>query len=70
MNLRVKLVPWGASYGLRVKKKDVDRLGLVPGKEFDIIVPDFTEPKDLSDWPVFDLGGDLSLHHDDGFEEL
>lgn len=70
MNLRVKLVPWGASYGLRVKKKDVERLGLSPGEEFDIVVPDFSEPKDLSDWPVMDLGGTLSTDHDDGFEEL
>lgn len=70
MDLQVKLVPWGASYGLRVRKKDVERLGLQPGSTFTIRIPDFSQPKDLSGLPAFPMGGDLSTDHDVGFPEL
>ncbi len=70
MEFEAKLVPWGASYGLRIRKKDVERLGLTPGQTLRIRVPDFSQPKDLSAWPTMMLGGDLSARHDDGFSEL
>lgn len=69
MELEAKLVPWGASYGLRIRKKDVERLGLQQGQTLRIRIPDFTQPKDLSRLPTFDLGG-ISTDHDGGFPEL
>ena len=66
----VKLLPWGNSYGLRVRKADAERLGLKPGETFACVVPDFTRRKDLSHWPRLDLGPDASARHDEGFDEL
>jgi len=69
MRVEAKLLRWGNSYGLRLRKAQVERLGLRLGFPVTIDVPDWTEPHDLSDFPTFDLGGDLSTNHDMGWDE-
>lgn len=66
-SLEAKLVPWGASFGLRIRKRDVERLGLQPGQTLKINLADFTQPKDLTGLPAWSMG---DLDHDAGFEEL
>lgn len=61
-----KLLRWGNSYGVRLSKADVERLGLKEGQEVAFEVAASPNEKiDLSDMPSFHLGGDLSVRHDE-----
>lgn len=68
--LTARLIPWGNSYGLRIRKADVQRLGLQAGQDLTCIIADFTQPKDLRHWPKFDFGPNGPLDHDTGFDAL
>lgn len=68
--MEARLLPWGNSFGLRIRKQDVERLGLQPGQSLQVVLPDFRHGIDLSHWPTFDLGGDAVTGHDEGFDEL
>jgi hypothetical protein len=63
--LVVKVLKWGNSMGLRVSRKDASAAGLREGDE---IVIEFAPPRkkvDLSHLHSFDMGGDLSIRHDE-----
>lgn len=61
-----KVLRWGNSFGLRISKAEAERMGLVEGQE--VVVEVKVKPGqriDLSHLHAFDLGGDLSVHHDE-----
>lgn len=64
MTIDVKVLRWGNSFGLRLRKEDVRALGLVPGTTLRIAFDHLGAAHDLRGLAAFDLGGDLSLRHD------
>lgn len=60
-----KILEWGNSYGIRIKKADLEREGLEPGEEVAVRIERRAEPIDLSDLPTFSGGqSDVSDRHD------
>lgn len=70
MHVEGKLLRWGNSYGIRLRKADVDKLGIRPG---DRIAADLQPPpgKTVDDLPVWHLGGvdDLDAAAGAGFAQ-
>jgi antitoxin component of MazEF toxin-antitoxin module len=69
-----KILAWGNSYGIRIKKGDLEREGLQPGEQVVVRIERRGERIDLSDLPVFAGGrSDVSARHDEylarGLEE-
>ena len=60
-----KIVPWGNGYGIRLSKTDLERLGLQPRDEAEVLVRGERTGVDLSKFHFLRLGGDASIHHDD-----
>lgn len=61
-----KILRWGNSFGIRLSKQEAQREGLAPGQEVDVeIRPRPVRKIDLSHLRKFDLGGDLSVRHDE-----
>ena len=70
--LRAKLLKWGNSYGVRISKSDVDRLGVRVGDELDVEVLPKRTRVDLSFLRTFRDGGAGADHDrilDDAAEE-
>lgn len=63
--LVVKVLKWGNSMGLRVSSKDAKEAGLREGDEIVISFAEPRKPVDLSHLHAFDMGGDLSVRHDE-----
>lgn len=64
--LRVRILKWGNSYGFRIRKADLKRLGLLPGSEAVVRLERRRGPVDLSGLPTFKGGmPDDSLRHDE-----
>lgn len=64
--LRVRILKWGNSYGFRIRKAELKRLGLIPGSEAVVRLERRRGPVDLSGLPVFKGGmPDDSLRHDE-----
>ena len=57
---------WGNSYGIRLQKEDLTRLGLREGAEVDLEMRPHKQGRvDLSDLPTFsDPDPLMSIHHD------
>lgn len=68
--LEAKILRWGSSVGVRIRKADAERLGLRPGQVLRFTVPEHDQPRDLSHWPKLALGAGAVAAHDEGFEEL
>lgn len=47
VTLQARLLRWGNSLGVRISKKDADRLGLVPGSDVVIHIDEPAAPIDL-----------------------
>lgn len=60
--LRAKLLRWGNSYGVRISKADVERLGVHPGDELDVEVLPKRGKVDLSFLGTFRDGGAGAEH--------
>jgi len=61
-----RLLRWGNSYGVRLSKGDVEELGLKEGSDVAFDVKNVPGKKiDLTGIPSADLGGDLSVRHDE-----
>lgn len=68
MHIEGKLLKWGNSYGIRVRKADVDRLGVTPGSTLAVDI----HPKGqgtVDDLPTWRLGAtdDLDATAGTGF---
>jgi hypothetical protein len=64
--IRARILKWGNSYGLRVRKADVKKLGLLPESEAVVRLEKQQGRVDLSGLPTFSGGlPDDSLRHDD-----
>lgn len=66
IELRGKLLRWGNSFGLRLSRRDVERLHLRPGAEVHVTIPLPDASPDV-DLPSFHLGADAADRHDDLF---
>lgn len=61
-----KILRWGNSYGLRIRKEDVERAGLQPGQEIVARIKHGGDKIDVSDAPFFRSGyTDTSVRHDE-----
>lgn len=60
-----RILAWGNGYGIRLTKADLERLGLRPHDEAEVVVRGEPKGIDLSTLPVFHLGGDASIRHDE-----
>ena len=56
VEVRGKVRKWGNSYALRLRKQDVDRLGLKEGQEIRALLAGLPEKIDLSGLPTFTGG--------------
>ena len=64
--IRTRVLKWGNSYGLRVRKADVKKLGLLPESEAVVRLETQRGRVDLSRLPTFRGGSpDDSLRHDE-----
>ncbi|MFQ6129061.1 MAG: hypothetical protein ACE5QW_09190 [Thermoplasmata archaeon] len=64
--IKVRVLRWGNSYGFRIQKADLKRLGLLPGSEALVRLERRSGPVDLSGLPTFKGGmPDDSLRHDE-----
>ena len=64
--IKARILKWGNSYGLRIQKADLKRLGLRPGEEALVRLERRSGTVDLSRLPRFKGGGpDDSLRHDE-----
>jgi len=64
--IRGRVLKWGNSYGFRIQKADLERLGLRPGEEALVRLERRTGTVDLSGLPTFKGGmPDDSLRHDE-----
>ncbi len=53
MHISSKILRWGNSYAIRLRKEDAERAGLRPGMEIDVTITPPNEPYDVSDVPTF-----------------
>lgn len=61
-----KILEWGNSYGIRLKKADVEEEGLRPGEEITVRIVGKEAAVDLSDLPILSGGrSDVSTRHDE-----
>ncbi len=64
--IRARILKWGNSYGLRVRKADVKKLGLLPESEAVVRLEKQRGRVDLSGLPTFNGAlPDDSLRHDE-----
>ncbi|OGS50926.1 MAG: hypothetical protein A3K65_03660 [Euryarchaeota archaeon RBG_16_68_12] len=64
--VKARLLKWGNSYGIRLKKADLKKAGLAPGSEAVVRLSKRKGRVDLSALPTFSGGGpDDSLRHDE-----
>lgn len=60
-----KILEWGNSYGIRIKKRDLEEQGLQPGENITVRIEHASDRIDLSDLPTFTGGrSDVSDRHD------
>lgn len=65
-----RVLEWGNSYGIRVRKSDLERLGLSAGAEVVIRIESRSDRVDLSSLPRFNSGTrDTSERHDEVLAE-
>lgn len=63
--LEGKILAWGNSYGIRIRKADLERSGLGPGDTVAVRIEGAGDRVDLSDLPTFAGGrSDVSRRHD------
>lgn len=63
--LEGKILEWGNSYGIRIRKADLERSGLGPGDTVSVRIEGAEDRVDLSDLPTFAGGrSDVSRRHD------
>jgi antitoxin component of MazEF toxin-antitoxin module len=67
--VKARLLKWGNSFGLRLSRRDVERLGLEPDKEIEVHVETSPRQTRVEDLPTFDLGRDAADRHDELFAE-
>ncbi|HEX2066768.1 MAG TPA: hypothetical protein VHI93_08150 [Candidatus Thermoplasmatota archaeon] len=60
-----RIVHWGNGFGIRLTKGDLERLGLRPRDEAEVLIRGQPKGVDLGNLPTLHLGGDASLRHDD-----
>jgi hypothetical protein len=64
--VRGRILKWGNSYGIRLRRADLKKAGLTPGAEAIVRLPRRRERVDLSGLPTFEGGQpDDSLRHDE-----
>jgi hypothetical protein len=64
--IKARILKWGNSYGFRIHKADMKRLGLRPGEEVLVRLERRSRTVDLSGLPTFKGGmPDDSLRHDE-----
>ncbi len=64
--VRGRILRWGNSYGIRLRREDLEKAGLSPGSEAVVRVARPSERVDLSSLPTFRGGrDDDSLRHDE-----
>ncbi|MCK4457312.1 MAG: hypothetical protein KAW39_06190 [Thermoplasmata archaeon] len=64
--IKARILKWGNSYGFRIQKADLERLGLRPGEEALVRLEGRSDAVDLSELPTFKGGmPDDSLRHDE-----
>lgn len=59
-----RILEWGNSYGIRLRKADLERAGLAPGEEAVIRVARHPGKVDLSHLRSFEDAGDVAERHD------
>ena len=65
-----RVLRWGNSYGIRLHKADIERLGLQPGDLARIQIEGAPDRVDLSGLPTFRSGAsDVSERHDEYLAE-
>jgi hypothetical protein len=65
IQLHRRIVPWGNGYGIRVSKGELERLGLRPRDEAEVVIRGERSGLDLSRLHPIDLGRDAAERHDD-----
>lgn len=70
VSVKGRLLRWGNSYGLRLSRREVERLRLRPDTEIEVKV-DVSPGKKITvdQLPSFNLGGDAADRHDELFAE-
>lgn len=70
VSVKGRLLRWGNSYGLRLSRREVERLRLRPDTDIEVKV-DVSPGKKISalDAPAFSLGGDAADRHDELFAQ-
>lgn len=64
--LRGRILKWGNSYGIRLRRAELKRAGLSPGSDAVVRLAKKSERVDLSDLPTFKGGQpDDALRHDE-----
>jgi antitoxin component of MazEF toxin-antitoxin module len=64
--VQARILRWGNSYGIRIRKSDLERAGLRPGEEAIVRIETKTDQIDLSTLPRFRSGHtDTSARHDE-----
>lgn len=61
MHVRRRLTKWGNGYGIRITVKEAKQLGLQAGQDIDADLQPSPAQNDLSELPVFHLGGDYEI---------
>lgn len=65
-----KILEWGNSYGIRIRKADLERSDLQPGDTVSVRIEGGDRPVDLSDLPTLAGGrSDVSRRHDEVLAE-
>ncbi len=64
--MRGKLLRWGNSFGLRLSRRDVERLNLRPGAEVKVTIP-VADADPTAELPSFNFGADAADRHDELF---
>ncbi len=64
VELRGTVLRWGNSFGLRLSRRDLERLHVKPGSDLPVLVPLPVAPLAPGDAPAFHLGGNASSDHD------
>lgn len=63
---QARILKWGNSYGIRIRKQDLERAGLKPGEEAIIRIEGKNDRIDLSHIRFFKSGRhDISERHDE-----
>jgi hypothetical protein len=65
MTAHKRVLRWGNSFGIRLTRKDLDRLGIQEDDEVDLSIEPCRPQVDWDKLPTLSLGGDASARHDE-----